>query len=230
MSLNKLVRQLRGEARANPKKAAILGVLGLVALYFWGPLVWGRVAPEQASGGPPGTDGHRPEVGRLVPEADANAAPFPSTASTQPQPSAKEEEQACPYPWTQLNEWMRQDPMTTAEDLTGWRDPFDPIVSAEDMDEHERAQAGAPQVTPESLAVELSGTLIGPRRRVALIGGKAYREGQTVTIDHSGQPVELNLIEVHPRRIVLEWEGNRLDLAIPERNTAGQIELDAQTP
>ena len=220
MSLNKLARQLRREAMANPKKAAILAVLALVAVYFWGPLVWGWVAPEQASGEPPnGKD-----------EAAAEPGTLANTASTQPQEPPEKEQTACPYPWTQLDEWMRGDPMTTpAEDLTGWRDPFASDLAGAGGDEHEGAQAAVPQVTPESLGVELSGTLIGPRRRVALIGGKAYRAGQTVTIDHAGRPVDLKLIEVHPRRIVLEWEGNRFDLVIPERKTTGQIERGGQT-
>ena len=221
MSLNKLARQLRREAMANPKKAAILGVLVLTAVYFWGPLVWGWVAPGKASGEPPNAKA----------EATAEPATLANTDLAQSQELPEINQKACPYPWTQLDEWMREDPMTTpAEDLTGWRDPFASPLADAAAGGHEEAQAAVPQVTSESLGVELSGTLIGPRRRVALIGGKAYRAGQKVTVDHAGQPIHLQLVEVHPRRIVLEWEGNRFDLAIPEQKTTGQIEQGADTP
>jgi len=220
MSLNKLARQLRREAMGNPKKAAILAVLVLVAVYFWGPLVWGWVAPEEASGEPPNAKA----------EATAEPATFANTALAQSQELPDKEQKACPHPWTQLDEWMREDPMTTpAEEVTGWRDPFASALAVVEVDQHEAVQAAVAPVTPESLGVELSGTLIGPRRRVALIGGKAYRAGQTVTVDHAGRPIHLQLVEVHPRRIVLEWEGNRFDLAIPEQKTTGQIELGGQT-
>jgi hypothetical protein len=226
MSRNKLLRQLRREATANPKKAAILGVLVLVALYFWGPLVWGWVVSEEGSVEPPSSDAEQSQLDRLVADADLTRARLHDTGSTPPRTPQNEEEKACPYPWTQLDAWMKEDPMTTpAEDVATWRDPFATVVSAEEMREREAAPAEAAQVTSETLEVELTGTLIGPRRRVAMIGGKAYREGQTLAIDQSGRPVELRLVEVHPRRIVLEYEGNRLELAIPERSTGGKIEL-----
>ena len=80
MNLNKLARQLRREAMANPKKAAVLGLLLLVALYFWGPLVWGRVAGDGASEKPPA--------------AEANGEDNPQTSAqipaTQPQPPSPE--------------------------------------------------------------------------------------------------------------------------------------------
>jgi len=83
--------------------------------------------------------------------------------------------------------------------------------------------ASLPQVTPATLGVELSGTLVGPHRRVALIGGKAYREGQTITVDQNDQPIQFELVEVHPQRIVLNLQGTRFDLAIPERRSSGLI-------
>jgi len=220
MSLSKLARQLRREAMANPKKAAILGVLVLVAAYFWGPLVWGWVAPEQAAG----------ESANVEAEPDAEQAALANTASTPPQELPDGEQEACPHPWTQLDEWMRNDPMTTpAEDVAAWRDPFADAAVGAQGNQDETAQAAVAPLTPESLGVELSGTLIGPRRRVALIGGKAYRAGQAVTVEHAGRPIDLQLVEVHPRRIVLEWEGNRFDLAIPERGAAAQIKWGRKT-
>ena len=41
MSLERFAKRLRREVIANPKKAAILGIMLLVAIYFWTPLVMG---------------------------------------------------------------------------------------------------------------------------------------------------------------------------------------------
>ncbi len=210
MNLSRLARQLRREAMANPKKAAVLGLLVLVALYYWGPLVWGWVAADEAAGPPPDA----PAAGVASPGA-ANLA------TTEPTP---QDGQTVTYPWTQLDEWIRQDPMTApAEDVARWRDPFAFASTGPKAAEVEPAQGEPSRLSPEGLGIELAGTLVGPRRRVALIGGKAYREGQTVKIDRNGQSLEFQLAEVHSQRIVLEREGRRFDLLIPKRNAAGGI-------
>ena len=225
MSLNRLARQLRREAKANPKKAGILGLLALVAVCFWGPLVWGWwVAPEKPAVGP-GT-----AEKEAAAEDPANPAALAYAASTSPKPSTESKDEGCPYHWVELDRWMQADPMTTpVDDVAAWPDPFAEPPSPEPV-AASVAETEASPVTRESLGVDVSGTLVGPRRRVALIGGKAYREGQTVPADHSGRPIDLKLVEVHARRVVLEWEGNRFDLAIPERKSSSQIQLIEQTP
>jgi hypothetical protein len=104
------------------------------------------------------------------------------------------------------------------EDVTGWKDPFavapdQPEAVEPQDDRHEVLPVG-----PHQVGIELSGTLVGPRRRVALIGGKAYREGQTVKTERKGPRIEFELAEVHPGRIVLTREGHRFDLRIPAGN------------
>ena len=211
MNLSKLAKQLRREAKANPKKAALLGLLVLLALYYWGPMMWGWVAADEATGSLP--DATTAAVASL------DGVTTPGTSKPPPTP---ENESTGTRPWTQLDEWMAQDPMTTpVEDVTGWHDPF--AVAAAEPQVVAPADAPNEQVllSPEAVGIELSGTLVGPRRRVALIGGKAYQEGQTVKIDRDGQSVEFELAEVHSRRIVLRRDGQRFDLLIPDRNTPG---------
>ena len=50
MKLDKLARQLRRDVAASPKKAVALGLMVLVALYFWAPMVWKWIAPDQGKG------------------------------------------------------------------------------------------------------------------------------------------------------------------------------------
>ena len=211
VKLSKLARQLRREALASPKKAVVLGVLALLASYYWGPLVWGWISPSEESAEPTAA-----EAG-----ADLDPGPWAAIASAQAPTPTKTRQ----HPWTQLDEWIRQDPTTTpVEDPAGWRDPFTVVSTGIEVDQDEEAQPDEPQVTPATLGVELSGTLVGPDRRVALIGGKAYREGQTIKVDQDDRPIEFELVEVHPQRIVLHLHGSRFDLAIPERRSTGLIE------
>jgi hypothetical protein len=208
MNLTKLARQLRREAKANPKKAALLGSLVLLALYYWGPMIWGWVAAEEATGRPP--DAPTAAVASL----GGAAVPTP--------PPTSEDKNTGTHPWTQLDQWMRQDPITTpVEDVAAWHDPFAVASSELEAVEPDETQDEQILVSPEGLGIELSGTLVGPHRRVALIGGKAYREGQTVRIDRDDQSIEFELAEVHSRRIVLRREGHRFDLLIPDGRKAG---------
>jgi hypothetical protein len=217
MNPSKLARQLRREAKANPKKAALLGLLLLVAVYYWGPMVWGWVAADEATGSPP-----EASIGGDVAALDASAA----DTSERPTP---EDESLVTHPWTQLDEWMRRDPMTRpVEDVTRWHDPFAVATALSEAVEPDGDEPETSLVSPENLGIELSGTLVGPRRRVALIGGKAYREGQRIRIDRDGQSIEFELAEVHSRRIVLGREGRQFDLLIPGRNAPGGIPTTEQ--
>jgi hypothetical protein len=187
-----------------------------VALYFWGPLVWGWVAKDEAAAPPP--DARPAALGASLGQATV------ATTETPPTPH-EDNDNASTHPWTQLDEWMRHDPMTTpVEDVTGWKDPFAVASSGPEAVERDEGRGDLLPASPEALGIELSGTLVGPHGRVALIGGKAYREGQAVKIDRDGQLIEFELAEVHSRRIVLGREGHQFDLAIPDRNRAEGIE------
>ena len=50
MKLDKLAKRLGRDLAANPKKAAALGVMALVALYFRAPLVWGWFSQGERKG------------------------------------------------------------------------------------------------------------------------------------------------------------------------------------
>ena len=54
MKLDKLVKQIGRDAAANPKKAALLGVMAVLALYFWAPLLVGWFSPSKRKTTPSG--------------------------------------------------------------------------------------------------------------------------------------------------------------------------------
>jgi hypothetical protein len=218
VSLGNLGRRLRREAAANPKKAVILGVAALVAVYFWMPLVWkwigkgdsiAMAAPVQPS-----------TTGMVVTEL--------SVAAPTPQPAAKQTASERPS-WQQLDRWMHDDQRTmTAPPLPNTRDPFQPpkveVVEATKAVERLKPRLTASTLSASGLA--LTSTIIGPQRRVAQINGKTYAVGQIIEVAKDKEAaMAFKLIEVAPRRAVLEAEGQRFELSIPEPTRSSKIEL-----
>lgn len=222
----KLTRKLRREFTANPKKAAILGLLGLVALYFWAPLVWGWVAKETPTDQPPS-----------IGVESATAAALPAWAQIAEE-SASDDGKTTEdkkHSWDEVAKWIKQDPNTSpAGGFANLRDPFlQPVeeVAKADTDEEEPEEAVAkpepelPDATPSELGLVLSSTVIGSRRRSALINGRIFSQGQTIEASRNGQPISFTLVEVHPRKVVLRRAGKDFDLKIPRSTTSGRIEL-----
>lgn len=212
VKLDKFVKQLRREATASPKKAVVLGLLGVVALWFWAPLVLGWI----------GSDDAQSEAAKAV----APVAIVASPAAVSPDTNSKEAE-GRQHNWRQLDHWMNSDPRTLAATLVSdARDPFcvsrTEVVKAKPTEEVEEFPL---EVTPESLGMSLSSTIIGPRRRLARIDGKTYEQGKLVTLVKDEQRIEFNLLQVHSRHVVLEREGERYELKIPSRASAGRIEI-----
>ena len=224
VSPKKLVKRLRREATASPRKAAILGLLALAAMYFWLPLFRGMVVkkdtPVTSSIELPAELSDRDLGVRATARA---AAPAATSGGAAPQE----------HSWEQLAGWLEQDERTRpAEDLAGRRSPFEPIreepvETSPDLVEEEpveTVETVETVVTPGSLGMQLTGTVVGPGRHVAVIDGKAYAQGRIVGSVKDGQAIEFTLAEVSEERIVLERQGQRYELAIPQRAASGQIE------
>lgn len=210
-SANRYLKQLQREAARNPAKAGVLGLLVVVALWFWGPLVWGWIGPSEAASPP------SPKAPIVQTEAGSGATASSATPSGTRAPT-----------WQQLVEWREHDPLTTAADtLKTRRDPFHavkPVVVEAEMKPAEKIVQTV-VFRPEELGLKVSSTIVGPTRRVALINGRTYREGQVIRCDKAGEPIDFRLVEVEPRHIVLEREGQRFELAIPEKKRSDRIEL-----
>lgn len=233
MKYRKLAKQLRREFVANPKKGALLGLLGAVALWFWAPMVCGWIAPEEP-------------VAEVTPVASAT----PATTESGPAAATNKTAAEPKYDWQELVEWIENDPRTSPTELRHggtfskfWRywplkdpasqqrDPFripQALVAqaeAETKTEQEDEPEIAADVTPESLGLSLSGTLVGRDRAVARIGGRTYRAGNSIALTKNGQQIVFELVEVHPRRVVLQRDGVQFELCITGPGASGQIEL-----
>jgi len=217
VSFNRIARQLRREAVANPKKAGFLGLLAVVALWFWAPLVAGWFADEDAAA-----------VAKDKAPPKAAAALKPPAAIGEPAPAATQRPQEVQYSWQQLVQWMDNDPRTLPpEAIAGQRDPFAsvgprPVVEKVETESDKIALADA---TPETLGMVLSSTIVGPERRVAMINGRPYAEGKIVQLVKDGQPIEFKLAEVHLRSVLLEHNGERFELKAADPAHSGRIEL-----
>ena len=207
MNTERLVRQLKREVKAHPKKAALLGAVFVVAVWFWTPLVVGWVTPEK----PTGQSMELP--------AGAVPTPAPSVAEASFAKSTTGRKRTKEPSWEKLVDWIENDPRTRIpESLPTDREPFSPIqTEVESTAEVEEAENSPPEATPEELGVAVSSTIIGPRRRVALINGKAYRQGQKITLVKDSRTIIFTLAEVQARQIVLKREGKRFDVPLPER-------------
>src|SRR5262245_11950203 len=111
-----LAERLKREVAASPKKAAMLGVVCLVAIWFWTPLVlkWvGKKSPAE-------------ELTVASVEEDATATPV------MPAPTAETNKSivsAVSSDWQKILKWIRNDPKMKPHTAIGRRDPFAPATS-----------------------------------------------------------------------------------------------------
>lgn len=232
MTIQRLIKQLRREATANPKKAGVLGLLVLVALYFWFPVVtdWlngtGSSARRAASaaGSGSGTEEHHSG-------AEGAGLAAPPFARDNGERSAGEGTAGPAWRWEELASWRESDPRTAP--LREWslaRDPFRRENRAAATVEQAPPQAVAATATPESLGLVLSGTIVSEERRAAVIGGRVYTEGNRVELVRDGEPIAFQLTRIGPRRVVLERQGEHYELVLPERGITGRFELSRMEP
>jgi hypothetical protein len=130
--------------------------------------------------------------------------------------------------WHQLLKLMDQDARTAAAGKLGERrDPFKlpPGMAAAAKPAPEPPKAVLPTLTPETLGLTLTSTIIGPQRRVARINGKTYSEGQTLQLVRDGQQVAVKITEVRPRSVVLSHANGQCELRIAAPKQSGAIEL-----
>jgi hypothetical protein len=223
MNADKLAKQLKKELTRNPKKTAALGLVTLVALWFWAPLAWKWI------GGDP-----KKKARRAAAElAQANAPPVvdPAIAPENTSPALPK------IAWTTLLERMEKDEhMDSAILPPQARDPFAMTPSEEQL------VAATPQPTdgsltpshialaeptPEAMGLTLEATLVSRHSLRATISGKTYRVGDTVKVSTAAAPeapdattampakgVEYQLESIESQRVVLSRQGKDYPLVL----------------
>lgn len=192
----------------------LAGLFGL-ALYFWAPLVVGWLG----TGEEPATAAAKP--------VRVHEEPVPVGSATG---AAENESPSQQRPsWDTLQQWRQESPWASPAELAQVRDPFRLVSGeAETVNESETTEE-SPITTPEQmiagLDLQLTGTIVGPRRSIAMLDGRAYREGDVVRVDHLGTSWELEIRRIEPDRVVLGWQSIEHELTVPKRQPVGRIEL-----
>jgi hypothetical protein len=197
-SNKQLIKRLRGEVTANPKKAAILGLLLIVMIIFWAPLVakWvgkDEVAPNNAA----------PKANAAV---TATSTVVTASASPNSTTTAGDNKQA-PH-WNEVIKWIHDDPRMqphTPED--GTRDPFAPAPSQLAAQEQKAAAPAPPppEISPAQAGIVLRSTVVGSRNKTALINNRAYHENQNVASPDGRN--KFLLVEIRFDSVVLSRHG-----------------------
>jgi hypothetical protein len=216
VKLDKLARQLRREAAANPWKTAGLGLMLLVALYFWAPLLWPRRGEPAAAPLPAQSAG--------LPLAGQQGMPM----------GVGEGQSAAGFHWERARQLIRGDSrMVSAVLEAAWVDPFarltvPPIEDAAAL-VATQAPAAAGQ-TPQGPALSLTSVAISPRQRLATINGDVYRENDMIA-DDAAVGGGFRVMRIDPQAVVLEQEGRtfQLELVRPTLEPGDEIKRSVKT-
>ena len=201
MNLAKLQKQLARDLKKSPKKAALLGVLALVALYSWAPLVVGYFkAEEKPNKASP----------RVVAEATPAAPALQSTEAHGTGPAAE-------LSWREIDALIAIDErMIAAGELPSGCEPFGSVeiqTAAEEEDDEGLVRVEKPL---DQLGLVCTGTIIGPRRRVATINGRPVAEGREV---QAGELV-FTVSRVEPKQVLLVRNGQEYSLPVGGKGVA----------
>ena len=225
VKLDKLAKQARRDLLANPKKAALLGLMLLVAAYFWGPLLWKWLVPAGGSKGGKGS-----QTALILEDDPAEATPLAKPGALRP------------FRWEKVRQQIRGDRfMVPASFEKHWPDPFAPLPVAVQTQTEPGGKSGpgtspekpAGELTPESAGLRLASVAIGPRRRTATISGDTYREGETIEVGGPGQPaagrMAFRLVRIAQHGVELEHEGRTwwLEFDKPKLAHGDEIEPSA---
>lgn len=214
VNTSKLIKQLKKELTRNTKKTVALGLVTLVALWFWAPLAWKWI----------GGDAKKKKSRQAAVAAAAETAASAAAATEAAKPVAKATPQ---FDWRELLDRIGKDElMTTARLPRNVRDPF----GATPAEKQALAVAplvtpgvpGAPAVarpvqidpTPDEVGLKLEATFISGHVRRAVISGKTYRQGDRVRIASAGSnansssdptdgDLEYELKVIEAKRVVL---------------------------
>ena len=224
MKLGKLSKRLRKELFANPKQAAVLGVVCLVAIWFWMPLLWKSSA-------------RKPATTKTI-AAGSNDAPAANEVTAV---SAKEEPK---FTWMQLQAWRQSDRLIGSATLPAdsreiFRSPKQIAAAttlAESNDNEEglhNNQAAEQPVEMEKPTLVLESIVYGGTRRRALINGQTVKENDEFNLGEKNSGDEASTLKIMgrvtsitPSEVVVEVAGRTLRLKLQPKllNRGGVIE------
>lgn len=216
MKIEKLAKQLRRDLVANPKRSALLGLMVLVALYFWAPLVTGWLIPAKPR--------------KTVIAKDGPTVVDDSPSAKQPKTASKKQ-----LRWEQLAVQMAGDPRMKPLAAVVDRDPFrwieapQPEVSPADALLTENASKSiAPVIKPTAvnLGLKLESIIVSSRGHTAMINGRVLREGDSLEIQAAQEEaIVATVVTVSHDSVQLNVEGEPVIVELSRPALASGDEL-----
>jgi len=196
--MDRLKRQLIREMKANPAKAAVLGALLAVALWFWFPLMKKWIYKPEPS--PPPT----------LAGVAANPAPSPMAMPKRN--------------WKDVANEFDTDPLRVAHAAPrAIPNPFRKTIDPETEETIETEEVVDEELTADDLGLTVTSTITGGRTRVALINGRAFREGENVKVNVDGDVYNFRLALVGSSGVLLEGDGKRFELKLQSDRTGAPM-------
>ncbi len=194
--MSSLIQRLQTECKQSPGKAAVLGVLLVVAAWVFWPKSKHEPQPVQAA---------------------AAGTVLPTGASASSASAPKEQKPQLALPWQDWVHKVEQEPwMQPFLEALQNEDAFGPLVkqTSQQVAETQVSEMKSQQAQDEPPPVpswELTGVSLGPGRSVALIDGRAYLRGDTLR----WQDQVFILRRITRQGVVLEsQEGQTLELKL----------------
>ncbi|MBA2114976.1 hypothetical protein [Bremerella alba] len=193
MNIQKTTNQLTKEIKRNPAKAAILGGLLLVAIWFWYPLVqkWfgGKSRPVASQSA---------EHDLVIPQATQLPTPeVPAIAESVP---------AVIKDWRSIAQQISDDPWMNKGTLRQSDfDPFYPeqppetVLTATNTTSDSTPSLDVP---PETAGLVVSSVIVGGRVTIARVNNQNYRVGDTIRVSDAN--IRYTLVEVHSWGVLLK--------------------------
>lgn len=213
LNATSLIATLKRSVQADPKKAGILTVLGLVLLLMVGRLALrGQDAPQSASAGPLDLSepSNKPEsAGRTI--SRHGGAP----ASMQEWLSSRKKSSADRNLFAVRLEYFPRDGGKIVTNSTEGEDGFwDGVAKsmAAQADQRKERQILAENLQLKAAELKLQSTVMGAVPK-ALVNGELVKEGDVVASGTGANRVPFRVLKVEARRIIVEREG--IKLAIP---------------
>ena len=216
MLARSFTNQLLRDLKASWQKTALLGILLVIGLSFWVPMLM------RAIGGRPS----RPSLASIAYEkADSSASQNDQSAD----PAGATDTRSFST-WQTADDLLQSDPLVRSAEVAAIEsDPFHihpdqfppPVLFAEEVPaEAERAGkvAANPSATEEPAGLSLKSTIVGVSRRAAFINRKLYVEGAEIRVNGESYVVK----EIHPRRVLLTKGRSVVELRIAGRGESSE--------
>lgn len=189
-----VVNQLTREIKRNPAKAAVLGGLLVVAVWFWFPLIQRWLGPSNVASAKPTDES-------IV--VSPTSSPVATTASP-----------ASTTSWKSTVKQIRNDPWMKAGTLRS--ETFDPFYPEQPLDTQLTSIETAPEATlvpdvsPETAGLAVTSVITGGRFSMARINKRNYHVGDEITLQ--GGQVTFTVVAIKNWGVLLQGQRRAYEL------------------